>query len=210
MKYVFGSLAAAAALLGQCLAATVLYYTSTPFAIGGGQTETLDQTAGYNFFQVQSAPPNLLSFSINNFSPSVPPLSFYSLELASDGSYSMPLAAGLYTGVSYGYGTQDFGPYLNFAARGSGTGSAGGYFNILDLQYSLSGIVSVLAVDFLQTNPFVPGAHTWGSFRLNSSIPITTTPILDPTSEVPLPAAAWIFAAGLASIPLVKRRKQTA
>ena len=89
-------------------------------------------------------------------------------------------------------------PGLSFTGNGRGNNQLGGWFNVLEADYALSGSVLAFAVDFRQfdESEAMTGPSTYGSLRINSSIPI---------NPVPLPASWVLLGSGLLMLQGVKR-----
>lgn len=81
-------------------------------------------------------------------------------------------------------------PGLDFSGNGRGNNQLGGWFRVLDVGYSPNGDVERFAVDFRQFDESedMIGPSTYGSLRINSSIPV---------NPVPVPAAWILFATGV-------------
>jgi hypothetical protein len=95
-------------------------------------------------------------------------------------------------------------PGLNFSGGGRGNNKLGGWFHILEVEYGDGGEVLKLAVDFRQfdESESMIGPSTYGSLRINSDIPLNCV------SNVPLPAAVWLFGSGLLGLVGYSRRKK--
>jgi len=81
-------------------------------------------------------------------------------------------------------------PGLSFSGNGRGNNQLGGWFNVLDVAYEGNGDVLRFAVDFRQFDESenMTGPSTYGSLRINSSIPI---------NPVPIPPAIILFSSAL-------------
>lgn len=92
-------------------------------------------------------------------------------------------------------------PGLNFSGNGRGNNQLGGWFRVLDVGYAPNGDVERFAVDFRQFDESedMTGPSTYGSLRINSTIPI---------NPVPLPTAWVLFATGILLASLVIRSKR--
>lgn len=93
-------------------------------------------------------------------------------------------------------------PGLDFSGNGRGNNQLGGWFRVLDVAYASDGEVDRFAVDFRQfdESEAMTGPSTYGSLRINSTIPI---------NPVPLPTAWVLFATGILLASLVIRSKRT-
>lgn len=89
-------------------------------------------------------------------------------------------------------------PGLDFSGNGRGNNQLGGWFNVLEVAYAPDGNVLAFAVDFQQfdESEAMTGPSTYGSLRINSSIPI---------NAVPTPTAWILFGSGLIMLRSVKR-----
>lgn len=90
-------------------------------------------------------------------------------------------------------------PGLDFSGAGRGNNMLGGWFDVLEAEYSGTGDVLSFAVDFRQFDESEDqmGPSTYGSLRINSDIPI---------NPVPVPPAVLLFVSGLV---LLARRMRT-
>lgn len=88
-------------------------------------------------------------------------------------------------------------PGLNFSGNGRGNNQLGGWFDVLEVVYDLNNDILSLAVDFRQFDESEPmiGPSTFGSLRINSNIILNTAGL--PLSQVPVPAAVWLFGSAL-------------
>lgn len=89
-------------------------------------------------------------------------------------------------------------PGLAFSGNGRGNNTLGGWFNVLEVDYAPDDSVLAFAVDFRQFDESedMTGPSTYGSLRINSSIPI---------NPVPIPAAWILLGGGLFVLRGVKR-----
>jgi len=99
-------------------------------------------------------------------------------------------------------------PGLNFSGHGRGNNTLGGWFDILEVVYGTGNEILKLAVDFRQfdESESMAGPSTFGSLRINSDIALNYTG--EPLSQVPVPAAVWLFGSGLLGLGSLSRRKK--
>jgi hypothetical protein len=78
-------------------------------------------------------------------------------------------------------------PGLSFSGNGRGNNKLGGSFNVLEIEYDEDEEIQRLAVDFRQYdgNEDATGPSTFGSLRINSTIPINTTGNVQSSGEAP-------------------------
>ncbi len=154
-------------------AGTLLFFKSEPGeSIGGGQTRTFTD-ANFDFVVNSQGPATGVTFFINNFSRGGS--EFWSLDLA-------PPAGGLLVpGVyerarRFPFQTGNH-PGLDFSGDGLGLNMLFGRFVVSEAAYSSSGQLLRLAADFEQ-HDFVGSPGVLGSIRLNSDIPVDTSPMV--------------------------------
>ncbi len=99
-------------------------------------------------------------------------------------------------------------PGLNFSGNGRGNHTLGGWFDVLEIVYGTGNDVLSLAVDFRQfdESESMTGPSTFGSLRINSDIALNFTG--QPLSQVPIPAAGWLFGSALFGMIGFMRRKK--
>lgn len=90
-------------------------------------------------------------------------------------------------------------PGLSFDGDGRGNNTLGAWFNVLDIAYGTNGQILRFAADFRQYDESenMTGPSTYGSLRINSSIPV---------NPVPLPAPLLLLVSGLMSLVAVTKR----
>ena len=99
-------------------------------------------------------------------------------------------------------------PGLSFSGNGRGNNKLGGWFDVLDISSDIETLeILSLAIDFRQfdESEAMTGPSTFGSLRLNSDIPLNYTG--EALSQVPVPAAVWLFGSGLIGLVGVARRR---
>jgi hypothetical protein len=81
------------------------------------------------------------------------------------------------------------------------------WFDVRAIEYGIDNEVLSLAIDFLQFDKSlaVHEASTFGSLRINSDVELNFTG--DKISQVPLPAALWLFGSGLMMLIGVSKRR---
>ena len=96
-------------------------------------------------------------------------------------------------------------PGLDFSGNGRGNNTLGGWFDVLQVEYLPGGGIGAFAVDFRQYDESeqMTGPSTYGSLRINSSIPLHFTDLH--ATPTPLPPAAVMFLTG--AFALVHRRR---
>lgn len=98
-------------------------------------------------------------------------------------------------------------PGLSFSGNGRGNNRLGGWFDVLEVTYDDKYNYLSLAVDFRQfdESEAMAGSSTFGSLRINSAIALNYTG--QPLSQVPLPAAAWLFVSAFISLLIAKAKR---
>lgn len=93
-------------------------------------------------------------------------------------------------------------PGLSFIGAGRGNNKLGGWFDVLDVAYDVSGEVLRFAVDFRQYDESedMTGPSTYGSLRINSEIPIN--------NPVPIPGAGLLLGSGFLMLFVKNHRKR--
>ncbi len=119
-----------------------------------------------------------------------------------------PLEVGFYDNATRYPFNSPTRPGLNFSGNGRGNNTLGGWFDILEVVYGTGGEILKLAVDFRQfdESESMTGPSTFGSLRINSDIALNLTG--EPLSQVPVPAAVWLFGSGLLGLSGISRRKK--
>ncbi|MCU7931643.1 MAG: VPLPA-CTERM sorting domain-containing protein [Candidatus Thiodiazotropha sp. (ex Codakia rugifera)] len=100
-------------------------------------------------------------------------------------------------------------PGLDFSGNGRGNNTLGGWFDVLAIEYGTGNDVLGLAIDFRQFDESedMLGASTFGSLRINSNLALNLTG--EPLSQVPVPAAIWLFGTGLIALIGISRKKRS-
>jgi hypothetical protein len=77
-------------------------------------------------------------------------------------------------------------PGMSFSGNGRGNNKLGGSFNVLEIEYDDDNEILKLAVDFRQydENEDATGPSTFGSLRINSTLPTNTTGNVQSSGEV--------------------------
>jgi len=150
-----------------------LYVTGEGY-VTQGSTKLLSSSEGYSF-----VPYSLYGgvyLDVSNFYPGMDMDSFrvYSLLLMAPGG--KVLTEGFYGGATRAPFQAQGAPGLDFSMESRGDNQLKGWFDILDIAFSSSNVVSRLAVDFYQDDENGYAGHTFGSLRFNSDIPPTTIP----------------------------------
>lgn len=109
------------------------------------------------------------------------------------------LAVGFYNNATRYPFNSPTRPGLNFSGNGRGNNKLGGWFNVLDVSYDSNSEVLTFAVDFRQFDESedMTGPSTYGSLRINSSIPI---------NQAPIPSSALLLVTGTMFLCKIKRR----
>jgi len=99
-------------------------------------------------------------------------------------------------------------PGMSFSGNGRGNNRLGAWFDVLAIEYGSGNDVLSLAIDFRQFDESedMLGSSTFGSLRINSNIALNLTG--EPLSQVPVPAAVWLFGSGLLGLIGIARRKK--
>lgn len=115
-----------------------------------------------------------------------------------------PLQAGFYDNARRVMSAPELSPGMDVSGFAHGYNRLSGWFNVIEVAYSPTGEINLLAVDFAEygENLTKSGPALYGSFRFNSSIPLTTS--------VPEPGTATLYLlAGLGWLTrLPRQRKQ--
>lgn len=187
-------------------AAFILSFEGSPDSwVGRGESFTVTPDDGY-LFSVNSSVSwdNSLHFQIASknspFGPDWDPISgdeyhYWHLDLsAPDGA---TLGTGLYTNTARWPFMSADQAGLTFSGDHRGDNQDGGFFNILDIDFDSSGILTSIAVDFTQYGENNPDWWLHGSLRFNSDVPLATS--------VPEPGTLLLIMMGL--LGLVASRK---
>ena len=114
---------------------------------------------------------------------------------------AQPLEVRFYERAQAGQSNLPTRPGISIYGPASYAFTQSGWFNVLDVAYSPSGLIERLAVDFKQYDGAEStGKSTYGSLRLNSSVPLNLN--ANPPAPVPLPTSAWLLACGLGALAL--------
>lgn len=117
------------------------------------------------------------------------------------------LAVGFYNNATrFGFNSPTR-PGLGFSGNGRGNNTLGGWFDVLAVEYSESNEVLSLAIDFRQFDESeeMLGASTFGSLRINTDLELNYSG--NALSQVPVPAAVWLFASGLVGLTSISRKR---
>src|SRR5262249_6749010 len=90
-------------------------------------------------------------------------------------------------------------PGLWFAANGRGSNEITGSFRVLDVSFASDNTITSLAVDFLQNDEDGLLGQSYGSFRYQSNVPITT---------IPVPPTQAVAIRGVLVVALMLRRQE--
>jgi len=178
---------------------TLFYYTSSPLSyIGGGEAVTVTPSDGF-VFDVSINPDQGVSFWIDDITnnPDFWLRRWWYLDFA--GPLDESLQVGHY-GNATRYPFQDFSePGLQFGGNGRGNNELSGYFDVLEVNYDVSGNVLAFAADFMQYDEGDQDWWNYGSVRYNSTIP---------TTVVPEPISSTLFIVGGATLGYRRFRKK--
>jgi hypothetical protein len=189
-------LASLVGIAAPASAITALYFESSPNSfVGQGQTTLITPADGYTF--VASLHPQLFGFDADllaSFSSPTAP-SYWQLFLTGPFK-SIPLP-GTYVGAQREGFESPGHPGLDFTGDFRGNNTLTGSFTVLEAVYGGQSVaggsipIQAFAVDFIQFDEGKPDAEIFGSWRFNSSIPLTI-------HGVPAPGSLPLCAAGLA------------
>lgn len=100
-------------------------------------------------------------------------------------------------------------PGLNFSGNGRGNNKLGGWFDVLEVEYGTLNDILKLAVDFRQfdESESMIGPSTFGSLRINSNVALNYSG--QALSQVPVPAAMWLFGSGIFGLFAFNRVKRS-
>lgn len=173
-------------------AAMSLSYLSSPYSwIGGGSTGSLSLNDDFEIL-VDGIPPNTLGFSIGrSWIPDLPDGAYVYWNLYLAAPQGEPLTVGSYANATRWPFQLATAPGLDFSGNHRGNNRLTGSFDILELNYT-DGVISSIAVDFLQYDEESLNAWIKGALRYHSAIPVALTPEpiivdppLDPGSDLP-------------------------
>lgn len=164
-------------------AQSILYFTSSPGSwVGRGQTLTLSSAQGDNFLVLSET--GFVNVLINSAT--------WNLELGTaDGS---PFAVGTYTNAQRA-GPQPGIPQMVFSGESRGDDVDTGWFDVLEVTQS-GGVISSMAVNFLQYDEGITNNWVSGAFRYNSDIP------------VPEPSVSALMAMGTVGLFFTRMRRR--
>jgi hypothetical protein len=165
----------------QLPAATVFYFTSSPTSwIGLGQTRTLTPSEGYDVGGAQrgSGFGNLsYAMDLGAYSPTTPPggkKEWWNIVMV--GVNGSAPGVGTHLNAERWPFQSSGHPGLDFSGNGRGNNTLAGEFYIYEKSVGANGLLTKLAVDFMQYDEGGRSNWIWGSFRINSDIPITLIP----------------------------------
>lgn len=196
-KFTVGTLICLSCLCAQA-GSNSLHYSGDSY-VAAGLTETISSEEGFAFETDVYNTRSSVRIDVSNLAIEADPSLWkhYSLWLTS--SPGSDLSIGTYANV--GIAPPEF-PGLSFGAnyRGIGFAYEGSHFNILDIAFDEKNVLSVLAVDFVQTDyndQLGREGRTYGSLRYQSDIPLT----------VPEPESYALILVGLGLIGITRWRQ---
>jgi hypothetical protein len=160
---------------------TALYVTSSPESwVGGGATFLVTPADGFEFSYYRSFDYSI-SFAVNDFqtNPDSWSTRWWYLDIAAP-LWKSPQVGSYPCARRYPFqGYRE--PGLSFMGNGRGNNVLTGSFEVLEATYAADDSILALAFDFIQ---FDEGIASWwnvGSFRYNSTVPLTSS------FQVPVP-----------------------
>ncbi len=163
-------------------AAFILKFDSSPTSwVGQGQSFSVTPKDGYTFTH-QNYKGYLLSFLVYSSAnhPS-PDHHHWTLRLGSP--TGTPFTAGLYANAARHASVSTLTPGMDFYGDHRGNNQTGGFFNIIDIGFNNSGVLTTLAADFTQYGERQVDRWVKGSLRYNSSVPLAgSTDVAEPYS----------------------------
>lgn len=96
-------------------------------------------------------------------------------------------------------------PGLNFSGNGRGNNTSSGSFNVLEIEYNDENEIERLAVDFIQYDESEDstGTNSFGSLRINSTIPTNTSGNVSGGGDAEIPTASYTVETRILSLPVV-------
>jgi len=187
----------AALSMGRAVAAESQFFYSGDGYVAAGKTETLASDDGFDFAVSPFNTPSSIQITIDDFASNPSgPFTFFSVWLTAPAGSA--LSVGTYTGL----GLAPFkSPGINVAGNNRSVNSVyGSSFNILAIDFDPFGVLSSLAVDFIQRDEGGSLGTTFGGLRYRSDVPLA--------SPVPEPSSALLFLLGMAAVTVgLKRRR---
>ncbi len=168
-------------------AATIFTFDSSPTSwVGQGESISVTPSDGYlfttkgNFNQLSIRIASLNSPFGPDWNPSSgDPYNYWTLDLAAP--FNDPLAVGFYDNTAR-YPFQNINqPGLTLSGNHRGNNRNGGFFELLEITFDTSGVLSNLAVDFTQYGEEQKSQWITGSLHYNSSF---STPVPEPATIV--------------------------
>ena len=198
-KYVVGFLLNLLTSLAATATPSYLYYTGDGYT-AGGNTDTISSLNGFVFIPNSSPSLNNVSFFIDDFAtnPIFQNTQFFLLYFAAPSGSD--LQVGDYENATRAPFQDPGVPGLWFAANGRGSNQITGSFRVLDVSFASDNTITSLAVDFLQNDENGLLGQSYGSFRYQSNVPITTIP--EPSTQ------ALAILGLLVAAPMLRRQRR--